>query len=72
MQQATQNEGNSLEYANIKKISIGSINGVMSALQFQHQLFLRETCSLLPTRIPMHNIEIIIDLKSGEARGATP
>lgn len=58
----TENEGVSLEYASIKSISDASISGIMSALQFQHRLFIAETGALLPEEIPLADAQVILDL----------
>jgi len=55
-----------LEYIDMRDIGSGQLTGMMSALQFQHKLFLREMKGeLLPPRIPLENVEVVLDFICG-------
>ena len=55
-----------LEYVDIRDIGDGRVTALMSALQFQHKLFLREMKgALLPAKIPLDHIETVMDFICG-------
>lgn len=50
----------------MRDIGDGHVTGMMSALQFQHRLFVREMGgSLLPAQIPLAGVETVLDLICG-------
>lgn len=66
MQDALEKDDLPLEYVDMRDIGDGQITAMMSALQFQHKLFLREMKGeLLPTRIPLENVETVMDFICG-------
>ena len=55
-----------LEYIDMRDIGDGHITALMSALQFQHKLFLREMKgALLPAKIPLDGIGTVMDFICG-------
>ena len=55
-----------LEYIDIRDIGDGHISASMSALQFQHKLFLREMKgALLPDKIPLDGMQVVMDYICG-------
>ena len=55
-----------LEYVDMRDIGDGPITAMMSALQFQHKLFLREMKGmLLPAAIPLDNVQVVMDFICG-------
>jgi len=66
MQDALEKDDLPLEYVDLRDIGDGQITAIMSALQFQHKLFLREMKGeLLPTRIPLDTVETVMDFICG-------
>ncbi|MGH2506671.1 MAG: class I SAM-dependent methyltransferase [Ktedonobacteraceae bacterium] len=54
------------EYVDMRDIGDGHVTGMMSALQFQHRLFVREMGGLLlPAQIPLDSVETVMDLICG-------
>lgn len=63
---AVENDDLALEDVDMRDIGDGHVTGMMSALQFQHRLFVREMGGLLlPPQIPLDGIEIVMDLVCG-------
>ncbi|MGI0135381.1 MAG: class I SAM-dependent methyltransferase, partial [Candidatus Micrarchaeaceae archaeon] len=55
-----------LEYIDLREIGDGPMTAIMSALQFQHKLFLREMKEeLLPSSIPLEQVQIVLDFICG-------
>ena len=55
-----------LEYIDRRDIGEGHVTAIMSSLQFQHKLFLREMKgALLPDKIPLDEIETVMDFICG-------
>lgn len=55
-----------LEYVDMRDIGDGRVTAIMSALQFQHKLFLREMKgALLPAKIPLDGIQTVMDFICG-------
>src|SRR6266849_2792990 len=55
-----------LECVDMRYICAGQTSAVMSALQFQHKLFLREMKgSLLPEAIALEKVEVVMDMICG-------
>lgn len=55
-----------LEYVDMRDVGDGHISAIMSALQFQHKLFLREMQGkLLPEKIGLSNVEAVMDFICG-------
>ena len=55
-----------LEYVDMRDIGDGRVTAIMSALQFQHKLFLREMKgALLPDSIPLDEIATVMDFICG-------
>jgi ubiquinone/menaquinone biosynthesis C-methylase UbiE len=66
MQDAPGKDDLPLEYLDMRDIGNGQITAMMSALQFQHKLFLREMQGrLLPAKIPLDNVETVMDFICG-------
>lgn len=66
MQDALGKDDLPLEYVDMRDIGDGQITAIMSALQFQHKLFLREMKGeLLPARISPGTIETVMDFICG-------
>lgn len=66
MQEAAPREDLPLEYVDMRDIGDGRVTALMSALQFQHRLFLREMGGmLLPDRISLDGIEAVMDFICG-------
>lgn len=65
-QEALEKDDLPLEYIDMRDIGSGQITAAMSALQFQHKLFLREMKGeLLPPSIPMENVQVVLDFICG-------
>lgn len=61
-----QEDDTPLEYVDIRDIGDGRVSAIMSALQFQHKLFLREmNGKLLPDAIPLDDVEVVMDFICG-------
>jgi ubiquinone/menaquinone biosynthesis C-methylase UbiE len=55
-----------LEYIDMRDIGDGHVSANMSALQFQHKLFLREMKgALLPDRISLDGVQVVMDFICG-------
>lgn len=66
MQDTLEKDDLPLEYIDMRDIGEGQITAIMSALQFQHKLFLREMKDeLLPTAIPLKDVHVVMDLICG-------
>lgn len=66
MQEAQEKDDLPLEYVDMRDIGDGRITAIMSALQFQHKLFLREMKGkLLPSQIPLDETQLIMDFICG-------
>jgi SAM-dependent methyltransferase len=66
MQEPEERDELPLEYVDMRYIGAGQTSGVMSALQFQHKLFLREmNGALLPEAIVLEKVETVMDLICG-------
>ncbi len=66
MQEALEKDDLPLEYIDMRDIGGDQITAIMSALQFQHKLFLREMKGeLLPTSIPLENVQVVMDFICG-------
>ena len=66
MQEALEKDDLPLEYIDMRDIGAGQITAMMSALQFQHKLFLREMKGeLLPPSIPLENVQVVLDFICG-------
>ncbi len=66
MQEAPEKDDLPLEYIDMRDIGDGHITATMSALQFQHKLFLREMKSkLLPDKIPPDDLGVVMDFICG-------
>ncbi|HEY0755805.1 MAG TPA: methyltransferase domain-containing protein [Ktedonobacteraceae bacterium] len=63
---APQRDDFPLEYLDMRDIGDGHMSAVMSSLQFQHRLFLREMKGeLLPAVIPLQNVQVALDFICG-------
>lgn len=66
MQEALEKDDLPLEYVDMRDIGDGQITAMMSALQFQHKLFLREMKGeLLPPGIPLDQVQVVMDFICG-------
>jgi ubiquinone/menaquinone biosynthesis C-methylase UbiE len=66
MQETLEKDDLPLEYIDMRDIGDGEITSIMSALQFQHKLFLREmNGELLPTSLPLENVQTVMDFICG-------
>lgn len=66
MQEALEKDDLPLEYVDMRDIGDGQVTAIMSALQFQHKLFLREMKGhLLPTAIPLDHVHSVMDFICG-------
>lgn len=66
MQEAQEKDDLPLEYLDLRAIGDGPIAATMSALQFQHKLFLREmNGNLLPDKIPPDGLQVVMDFICG-------
>lgn len=66
MQDALEKDDLPLEYVDMRDIGDGQITAMMSALQFQHKLFLREMKGkLLPASIALGNVAAVMDFICG-------
>lgn len=66
MEQASQQEEVSLNYIDMRDFSDQHINAIISALHFQHRLFLREMKgALLPAEIPLDKVRVVMDFVCG-------
>lgn len=66
MQEALEKDDLPLEYVDMRDIGDGQITAIMSALQFQHKLFLREMKGqLLPCGIPLEQVQVVMDFICG-------
>ena len=66
MQESPEEDVLPLEYIDMRDIGDGRVSANMSALQFQHKLFLREMKgALLPNKVPLENVRMVMDLICG-------
>lgn len=66
MQKASEREEDALKYVDMRDFGDRHTNAIISALHFQHKLFLRETNEkLLPSEISLDDIHTVIDLICG-------
>lgn len=66
MQTTPEKDDLPLEYVDMRDIGDGPVAPIMSALQFQHKLFLREMKGeLLPTSIPLDDVQVVMDFICG-------
>ncbi|HET8845554.1 MAG TPA: methyltransferase domain-containing protein [Ktedonobacteraceae bacterium] len=69
MQGASERVDDSLKYVDLRDFGEkdeGHINTIVSALQFQHKLFLREMGgTLLPLEIPQNDVQVVMDYICG-------
>lgn len=66
MQGSPEKDDLPLEYVDMRDIGDGHVTAIMSSLQFQHKLFLREMKgALLPDKIPPDEIETVMDFICG-------
>lgn len=66
MQEALEKDDLPLEYIDMRDIGDGHVTATMSALQFQHKLFLREMRGdLLPDKIPSQGLQAVMDFICG-------
>lgn len=66
VQKAVERDDLPLEYVDMRDIGDGHVTGIMSALQFQHRLFVREMGGmLLPTQISLDGVETVMDFICG-------
>ncbi|MGH2478971.1 MAG: class I SAM-dependent methyltransferase [Ktedonobacteraceae bacterium] len=66
VQRAMEKHDLPLEYVDMRDIGDGSITAIMSALQFQHRLFVREMGDiLLPPQIPLDGVKTVMDFICG-------
>lgn len=66
VQRAVERNDLLLENVDMRDIGDGHVTGTMSALQFQHRLFVREMGGLLlPSQIPLSGVETVMDLICG-------
>lgn len=66
VQSAIERDGFPLECVDLRDVGEGSISGMMSALQFQHRLFVREMGGiLLPPQIPQDSVQVAMDFICG-------
>ncbi|HEX7735734.1 MAG TPA: methyltransferase domain-containing protein [Ktedonobacteraceae bacterium] len=63
---ALEKEDLSLEYLDMRDVGDGHMSAVLSALQFQHKLFMREMKSeLLPGAISLQDVQVVLDFICG-------
>lgn len=66
MQKGPEQDDLPLEYIDMRDIGDGRMSAIMSAMQFQHKLFLREMGGkLLPDNIPLDAVQVVMDFICG-------
>jgi ubiquinone/menaquinone biosynthesis C-methylase UbiE len=66
MQRASDREEGSLKYVDLRNFGDGQVNAIISALQFQHKLYLFEMGGeLLPPEIPIAEAQTVMDFICG-------